>query len=567
MWPGRAYPEGDDLKDRRQFLKAAGTLASGLAACSHDALAWALATPSNQSGIRTPASIQRYIDPLPIPATLKPADVRKGTTAYSVRMREFEQRLHSQLSPTRLWGYNAQYPGPTIEARSGSPIVVDWHNDLPTTHLFPVDSHIHGAMAPAPAVRAVPHLHGISAPPSSDGLPELWFLPGHSVRYHYPNAQPAAPLWYHDHALGITRLNLYAGLSGFYMLRDEEEDRMSLPAGEYEIPLMLQDKALDDHGQLIYAPSNDDGVKLPPGVWGPEFYGAYPVVNGAIYPYLDVEPRLYRLRLVNAANSRFFRISFDRALQPTDAPKRVKFLQIGTDGGFLPKVVALEQLLLGGAERADVLIDFTGLEDQTVTLRNNASAPFPNLGMAVMEREAIYEMMQFRVRRPMSKQNVAFTFPPVSRFPALVIPEGVVTRDLVIGEKMDASGKSLGVRINEKGYDDPVTETARLGDTEVWRFINTTEDAHPMHLHLVAFRIISRQGFDMSSWMGGTMKLSGAPRPPQPNEQGWKDTAIVSPGEMLSILVKFSGFKGKFVYHCHMIEHEDNDMMRPFEVT
>ncbi len=536
------------------------------AAVGHESLSWAFTEAPNAAEIRTPDKIERYLDPLPIPATLKPSEAQKGSIAYSVRMREFTKRLHSQLPPTRLWGYNGQYPGPSIEARSGQPIQVDWHNDLPTTHLFPIDPHIHGAMAPAPAVRAVPHLHGISAPPESDGLPELWFVPGHSARYHYPNAQPAAPLWYHDHALGITRLNMYAGLSGFYMLRDEEEEKMSLPAGDYEIPLMLQDKALDDQGQLVYAPSNDDGVKLPPGVWGPEFYGQLPIVNGAIYPHLEVEPRLYRLRLVNAANSRFFRISFDRAQQVTDAPKRVKFLQIGTDGGFLPRVVATELLLMGPAERADLLIDFTGMEDQIVTLRNNASAPFPNLGMAVMEREAIYEMLQFRVRLPLKKQNAAFSFPAASRFPALEIPPGVVTRDLVIGEKMDAAGKSLGVRINEKGYDDPVTEKARLGDTEVWRFINTTEDAHPMHLHLVAFRIISRQGFDISSWIGGTLKLAGEPRPPLQNEQGWKDTAVVSPGEMLSILVKFSGFKGKFVYHCHMIEHEDNDMMRPFEV-
>ena len=508
--------------------------------------------------------IDRYIDPLPLPPRLV-----SGTQPLHIRMAEFRRKLHSQLPATKLWGYEGHYPGPTIEAKTGSPMQIVWENALPHEHIFAIDPRIHGAMPPTPAVRTVPHLHGSRTESESDGLPEKWFTPGKSARYSYPNQQAAATLWYHDHAVGITRLNVYAGLSGFCLLRDEAESGLDLPAGDYEIPLMLQDRRLDDQGQLVYSPTHEDGIALPPGAWGPEFFGNLPVINGAIYPYVEVEPRLYRLRLLSSANARFWNLAFNLAKSPTDPPNLLTIRQIGTDGGFLTSAAELKTLLLGPAERADLLVDFSGLDGKTVTLTNNAAAPYPGwfeMSPSHMPLPGILDMMQFRVTRPLAnggKSPKLALLPPVKKLEA---KSAVVTRDFVLTEKMDAQGHSLGVRINEKGYDDPVTEIVNLDTTEIWRFINTTDDAHPMHLHLVQFQILQRQGYDSAAMARGQFQLIGLPRLPLANEAGWKDTAVVNPGEVLSIIVRFEGFTGRYVFHCHMLEHEDNDMMRPYEV-
>ncbi|MGB6134420.1 MAG: multicopper oxidase [Acidobacteriaceae bacterium] len=545
---------------RRTFLKLCAASAPGLA-FAHGSFGAQAATPAN-----TVEKFERYIDPLPIPPRHTPHGKRGDAIIYRVRMMEFERPLHSQLPPARLWGYEGYYPGPIFEAMRGQPIEVEWHNDLPTQHLFPVDTHIHGAMPPAPAVRTVPHLHGSRTDSISDGLPENWFTPGQSVLFHYPNDQQAAPLWYHDHALGITRLNVYAGLSGFYFLRDAQELSLNLPAGEYEIPLVLQDRTLDDRGQLAYTPSWDDGTDVPIGRWGPQFFGALPVVNGTVYPYLDVEPRMYRLRLLNAANSRFFHLYLNLAKSPTDIPALVHFQQIGSDGGLLAAPVAMQKLLMGPAERADLVVDFTGLEGRTVTLSNDAAAPYPGWTMLHELHPPLNELMQFRVTRPLSTAK-AFSLPPALALARYDPARSVRTRDFVLTDTMDAQGRSLGMYINGKGYDAPTTELPTLGTQETWRFINTTDDSHPMHLHLVQYQILYRQGFSPTAFTQGKLQLEGNPRPPAPNEAGWKDTAVVDPYEVLTILVRFEGYTGKYVFHCHVAEHEDHDMMRPFQVV
>lgn len=554
-----------DSRSRRTFLKL----------CAASLPGWALGrklhgqeprTVSGQPAYRTPAKLDRYIDPLPIPRKAAAVGKQNGADLYHIRMVEFRKQLHSQLPPTRLWGFDGQYPGPMFDVQTRQPILVEWENALPPNHIFKIDPHIHGAMPPAPAVRTVTHLHGSKTTSESDGLPEKWFTPGKSVVYSYPNNQPATTLWYHDHALGITRLNVYAGLSGMYLLRDEQERSLQLPSGDYEIPLILQDRTLDDQGQLVYDPTFEDGKEIPAGIWAPEFFGELPVVNGAIYPYMEVEPRPYRVRILNGANSRFFNLYLNLAKHPTDVPSLVPMHQIGTDGGFLGRPAALNKLLLGTAERADLIIDFTGLEGKTATLSNDAPAPYPGWQMLNSLHPRLYELMQFRVTRPLSAAK-AFSLPAAVPFTPLDAAQAVKTRDFILTEQLDAQGRSLDVRINNKGYDDPVTETPKLGATEKWRFINNTDDAHPMHLHLVQFQILERQGFDVPSLLGGTLKVVGVPRKPQPNEAGWKDTAIVNPGDVLTILVRFEGYTGRYVYHCHMLEHEDNDMMRPYEVV
>lgn len=553
--------------DRRKFLKLCLTSAPALA---FPRAAAAMAPQSAQpapSSWRTPATIDRFIDPLPLLRCLEPRSTRGGALRCQVRMVEFHRQLHSQLPPATLWGYEGQYPGPIVEARQGQPIEMEWHNDLPQRHLFRVDPHIHGAMPPAPAVRTVPHLHGARTPSASDGLPEKWFTPGQSVLYHYPNEQQAATLWYHDHALGITRLNVYAGLSGFYLLRDRRELSMDLPAGDYEIPLVLHDRTLDDQGQLVYAPTREDGAKAPPGVWAPEFFGNLPVVNGAIYPCLEVEPRRYRLRVLNGANARFFHLYFNLARRPTDIPSLVAFHQIGSDGGFLAAPAPMNKLLLGPAERADLIVDFSGLDGRTITLANDAPSPFPGWAALMAQHEPLNELMEFRVTRPLAANSRAFSLPAEVPLPRFDPAQAVRTRDFVLTERIDGRGNTLGVLINNHGYDDPVTESPVIGSMEKWRFINTTDDAHPMHLHLVQFQILERQGFDMAAYTQGKLQLIGSPRPPAASEAGWKDTAVVNPRDVLTLLVRFEGFTGRYVFHCHMLEHEDNDMMRPYEVV
>ncbi len=513
--------------------------------------------------------LQKYIDPLPIPSVLESSEHHDGVPYYRVRMIEFRKRLHSQLPPATLWGYEGQYPGPTLEARRGQRIFVKWENHLPKKPLFAIDPHIHGAAPPSPAVRAVTHLHGARNRPEDDGLAEKWFPSGESATYVYPNEQPGAMLWYHDHAMGITRLNVYAGLAGVYLLRDEQEQELDLPSGKFEIPLLLQDRSVDAAGQLVYAPSHDDGIKLPPGVWGPEFFGDLPVINGAIFPFLNVEPRPYRLRMLNGSNARFFHLFFNLAKSPYGIPSLVKFAQIGTDSGLLSSPVSLDSLSLAPAERADLIVDFSGLEGKTITLSNDALAPYPGWEKdSMLDGAPLNELMQIRVVLPLSvpakpfdKILKAWKVP----FAPLDPKEVVKTRDLAVYEYRDRSGHTLSVKIDGKGYDDPVTEIVKYGSVEKWRFINTTSDAHPMHLHMVQFQVVERQGFDTAAFAKGTLRLVG-PRRTLDTEFGWKDTARVNPGEVLTILVRFDNCVGRSAYHCHMLEHEDNETMRPYRV-
>jgi spore coat protein A len=315
---------------------------------------------------------------------------------------------------------------------------------------------------------------------------------------------------------------------------------------------------------------NDDGIPLAPGIWGPEFLGQVPVVNGKICPYINVEPRPYRIRILNAANTRFFDLRLNLAKRAIDIPSLIVFQQIGSDGGFLPAPTQVSTILLGPAERVDLIVDFTALEGRTVTMMNNAPAPYPGWAMMAMHAPRLDELMQFRVvlpREETKSKSRLFGSAATTPFKRYSEADAVQSRDFVLVEHVDRNGRSLGVRINEKGYDDPVTEIVKLGTIEKWRFINATEDAHPMHLHLVQFQILHRQGFDPAEYTKGVVEPVGTVRPPSPGESGWKDTAVVGPNEILTILAKFEGFSGRYVFHCHMLEHEDNDMMRPYLVV
>lgn len=476
----------------------------------------------------------------------------------------------------------------------------------------------------------------------SDGYPEAWFLPNAidipaeyaaegtwynffrskaqakgvtwskgSATFIYPNQQRASTVWYHDHTLGMTRLNVYAGPAGFYLIRGGPDDivydrgfgrravlpgpapQRGDPAGlAYgEIPIVIQDRSFNANGSLFYPNSREffDGVVRPyipdgpfPPIWNPEFFGNVMVVNGRSWPFLNVEAKRYRLRLLNGCQSRFLILRFD--------DPRVKVWQIGSDGGFLRwHPVNVNKLTLGPAERADLIVDFAEAIGRTVHMLNlGPDAPFggPIGGPVPPEERADPQstglVMQFRV----DAQPVADPTTPARR---LVLPNirpitgAVRTRKLAPLEAMapaDPDGEDAPVeallgtvepgtlRPMELMWGDPVTENPKAGDTEIWEFYNFTGDAHPMHVHEVLFRVVSRQDLIIDEdemGMSTGASLAGEPRPPEPTEGGFKDTVIALPGQVTRIIAKFDG-KGQFAWHCHILEHEDNEMMRPYRI-
>ena len=568
------------------------------------------------------------------------------------------------------------YPAFTIETTRGTPITVTWRNRLvdPATndyvpHLLPVDPTLHWANPPGgPADRdtrptftttpgrytgpvpIVTHVHGMErAHEWSDGYPEAWYLPAArnipndyategtfydtfkneasneqgltwesgTATFSYPNSQRDSNAWYHDHTLGMTRLNVYAGPAGFYFVRDTSasaqptlKKQPGVPAvlpgpapttdtnpvsGQnldgsyvYEIPIVIQDRSFNTDGTLFYPDSRTffDGYAGPyiPGteispIWNPEFFGNTIVVNGRTWPYLDVEPRRYRFRFLNGCQSRFLILTFPRNV------KGLSFAMIGNEGGFLRTPVGLPQLLLAPAERADVIIDFSGLPlGTTIDLLNiGPDAPFGGLplrGGVVADPKTTGQVMQFRVARPLPAglKKDPTTPPGQLQLPALApIPTDANTlvRRVSLLEKMDMAANAvieaqLGILDENstavaKPWMARVTETPAAGSTEIWEIYNTTVDAHPIHLHEVFFEVINRELFTTDP-ATGALAPAGVPRPPDPWEDGRKDTVIAYPGEITRITMTFGG-PGLFVWHCHIVEHEDNEMMRPYQIT
>lgn len=485
-------------------------------------------------------------------------------------------------TPTTVWGYNGSWPGPTIEAHRDHPLKVNWVSKLPTTHLLPIDHSICGAEASMPAVRNVTHLHGACTLPEDDGYPEAWstahgehgptYRPGPAT---YPNCQPSTTLWYHDHSLGITRLNVYAGLSGFYLIRDEAEKALNLPQGEFEIPLMLQDRLFHRDGSLYY-PKVVNGPKEHP-VWVQELYGDMNCVNGMVMPFLEVEPRKYRFRIVNAANSRFYHLrlfnsdSTGKVLnQSYEVPS---FQQIGTDGGLLPAPVELHYLLIGPAERFDIVVDFSGCEGKSFSLLNDAPAPYTMGGQYLAE-----DVMLFKVAKPLSGKDTS-TVPDVL-VPFEYLKPSFDTRErmLLVSEKERPSdGYVITGLLGNAQWHDPITEDPKAGSTEIWSFVNTTSDVHPLHIHLVQFQVLNRQSFDVKTYQQtGKIIFTGKPMAPESNERpARKDTIKSYPGYITRVIQRFDlphgmytpGQELIYVWHCHILEHEDNEMMRPYKVV
>jgi len=533
---------------RRRFLQNMTWATAAVA--THRVDSGHAASPGVSAPLLDTSALARFVDPLPIPALAKPAGLRPSPadpTAqipyYRIFMRAFQMKVHRDVPTATFWGYDGSCPGPTIEAWRGKPLLVEWVNELPRQHLFPVDHTLHGAAADKPDVRTVVHLHGGRTGPESDGYPESWFVPGQSATCYYPNPQEAAGLFYHDHAMGITRLNAVAGLMGQYLLRDEFEDGLNLPKGAYEISLVIFDRSFRPDGQIHYPVSGKTGAP-----WVSEYYGSAILVNGKIFPYHEVEPRKYRLRILNSSNGSFYRLSFSPDASVTSAG--LPFHQIGSEQGFLAAAAEMNLLILGPGERADVILDFTGHAGKEVFLRTNVAM-----------------VMQFRVS---SKKSADASVLPATLRPVARIPENtaLLTRELTIADYQNRLGRSNVMLLNGAHWNMPETEKPVLNSTEIWSFINLTDDSHPIHLHMVRFQILDRRPFDLAVYqLTKKIVFTGPAVELAPGESGWKDTVRVDPMTITRIIVKFEGFAGKYVWHCHMLEHEDNEMMRPYVVT
>jgi spore coat protein A len=517
-----------------------------------------------------------YVTPLAVPQSI----YGNSGQHLTIPIRQGFQKAHRNLKPTRIWGYAGSWPGPSIRARRGDPLTVRWHNQLPTRHFLPIDNSLHGAEASLPEVRTVAHLHGAQVMPDSDGYPESWTSPDGktgptyvSSSCHYPNQQCAATLWYHDHAMGINRLNIYAGLAGFYILEDAQEQQLNLPSGSYDLPLMLQDRSFHPDGSLYY-PVAHNGTHP---VWIQEFFGNVNCVNGTVTPYLEVEPRKYRFRILNASNSRFYHLTLAPADdngavigKPREAPA---FYQVGTDSGLLPRPLPLHYLIVSPGERFDIVVDFSEHRGKNLAMINDAPAPYPRGGEFVSR-----EVMLFRVTRNLPSKDTSVLPDSLVPFTPLDPGDAVRERFLAITEMERASdGYTMMGMLDEKHWSDPVTENPQAGSTEIWSFVNTTGDIHPIHIHLVRFQVLNRQQFDPTSYLQNRkVVFAGAPRAPEANERpAWKDTVKTYPGTITRVIAKFDLPEGvqlprgkalRYVWHCHMLEHEDNEMMRPYDV-
>ena len=505
---------------------------------------WLRAQPAQRFATEfDPNRLEKFVDPLPVPRMAMPhgsrpdpTDLKRRLPYYRIAMRQSTVQFHRDLKPATIWGFDGSVPGPTFETRSGEGILVEWANELPARHLLSIDHKIHGAERGKPEVRAAVHMHGAKTRPESDGYPEDWIVPGKSIVYHYPNQQDAATLWYHDHALGINRLNVYAGLVGMFLIRDPYEDGLNLPQGKYELPLVLFDRLFTRDGQLLYPVSGD-----PESPWVSEVYGNAIVANGKLFPYLEVEPRKYRLRVLNASNGRFYHLSF---------ANKAEFRQIGTDQGLLPAPVALKSVIIAPGERVDLIVDFSELRGE----------------QAIFESDT-FVIMQFRVS-PKRVTDDSSLPPSLRAVPRISESQAVKTRLLTLDEIDNSVGEPVQMLLNNSHWSMPITEKPVLGSTEIWSFMNPSDDSHPIHLHLVRFQLLDRRRYE--PWLyqkNGEIRYLGGPMPPEPSEAGWKDTVRVDSRTITRIIVPFEGFAGRYVWHCHILEHEDNEMMRPYEIV
>ncbi|AUI60001.1 multicopper oxidase family protein [Amycolatopsis sp. BJA-103] len=566
----------------------------------------------------TVTQLTPFRDPLPTMATAR-GDRFGGVDNLTIRMRPNFVRLHSQLPPTKIWGFDGRFPGPIIEARRGKPLRVTWTNELTGPYPLPVveilfdenadpyqwDVPGREGVAPRADVAALPgwtsvHLHGHFSDGGSDGWAEDAVLAGRSQLVEYRNDQPATTLWYHDHAMHITRWNVMSGLLGMYILRDDEEASLRLPSGDREVPLLICDRNFDtdDKNRLTGTMLHKTTVmSTDPLRQVRSFAGPYTLVNGAIWPFKDVEPDWYRFRMANASNTRPYVVQAVTE-DGKPLPPNTIFV-IGSDAGLLGAPVDVAGgFSLAASERADVLIDFRALAGKKVLLRNidYDPGPWPDfLQFRVAQRG---RQSGFRLPRTLARSFTRVTEkqPVEAERMVMLTPVGVSHARLWEMQKIEAPPGPFPidgiVQLKEQDgsvttwkrmayqWTDPTQYTVKAGSWERWRFVNLDWSGwpHPMHIHVCAFQPVKRgfyniDGFQFIDLPGGgigggttTPVFWERSEPVAPDQAGWKDVVNVAAGESVDVVAKFADVTGKFVYHCHMLEHEDMSMMRPFLV-
>ena len=635
---------------RRNFLKLSGAACASMFVSGKWFTGRVLAVAGPGIAAWQTPKLTKWVDPLPImPVAVPPAlgggmeipdPIQSGVMAdyYAMECIQSQWQFHSDLpaAPTNCYSYagtKAEYTGvgapisgylgPSIVASKGKAVVLDMVNNLPLTPLYTgaYDNTLGDGRAGALDAMGMPlypntsriaiHLHGGFVPPQFDGHPDSWFgsdgsqgmayasLPGapaNGARYWYPNLQGPCLLWYHDHSMYQTRLNPFAGQAAGYVIIDGDDTvvpglgGLNVPKFPFDVPLVIQDRIFYDDGSMFYPTSSGKEAGYPHEVWQPEYFGDTPVVNGKAYPFLEVEPRRYRLRFLNGSNARVYELSFHD--QPPGGKGILPMWLIGTEQGLLPHPVSMTKIVVAGAERADVIVDFAGLAGRTIMLKNTAKAPYPNgTGMGLPQ------IMMIRVTKPLSSEDT--TTPPQNLvLPAfqgiLPLPDGTPTRDWVLKETFDPlTQEPQEVKVNGLWFDDPIEDFPQAGSTEIWNYVNLTEDAHPMHPHLIKFQVLGRVPFDVAryeadwfEWIDEGRKpeskpnsldyATGARQAPGPDEIGWKDTVKASVGMITQIAARFdvppgsvTGMSGgyEYVHHCHILEHEENEMMRPYAVV
>lgn len=547
---------------------------------------------TDETLLQTAEILEMFVDKLPrmpvIKGYKKTEDGKILPANLTIGMYMKKWKFHRDLPPSRVFAYGrserkATVPGPSIEAMSGVETYVRWENHLPARHIFTIDKSLQAA-SPSEGVPTVVHLHGSVSEPPSDGNARAWYTRGFQQKgdkwtkevYRYHNARTTGNMWYHDHALGFTRLNLLAGLVGAYkVVNPALEHPFRLPKKTFDRQLVVMDKSFTKSGR-IYINSTGDNPSIHPE-WQPEYFGDVVIVNGKAWPYMKVQRRKYRFRIINTSNARFYRFALDNGMG---------FTQIGADSFYFEKPVQLKEILVAPSEIIDVILDFAKSKANHVIMTNSAVYPFPD-GDPVNDRNG--KVMKFVIGRRRVKDEARIPTRLV-RVEKLQPQQASASRYIVLYEYDSPTGDPTHLLLNFVDFTAPVTEKPKHGTTEIWRVVNLTPDNHPLHIHVAAFQVLSQQKLDRIDELAAcALKhkgveachvdsyATGAAELPPANEAGWKNVFKMQPSYVTTILVRFSlidmrpfpfdpSVEPGYAYHCHILDHEDNDMMRPYSI-
>jgi spore coat protein A len=605
----------------------------------------AAALPASQTPM-DPTTIPKYVNqlngPPPVFKATKIWDpvTSKWTDSYTILASEFTQQiLPAPLPKTKVWGYGGlskdaltganlgfirNSPSPSFEVTRGVPTNIAWVNGIYTKYLFAVDPTLDWANpnnfpAPQQPVNApafppgylqaqypaaiVTHVHGGEQSAKYDGLPFAWWTwnglhgpdyntykptSANAAVFHYDNTQSVGTVWYHDHAMGLTRSNVYSGLAGFYFIRDPADTIAPLlPSGKYEVPLAIQDRNFYMDGSLMFPSDPAPNPEIHP-YWVPEFFGSTIMVNGLVWPNMNVDQGQYMFRVLDGSNARVYHLYFSN---------NMPFTVIASDDAYLRAPIVTTDLTIGPGERYVILADFTGIPAGTqILLLNDANAPYPD-GDPV-DPNTNGQIMQFTVNNApgfVPKTLPTILNPALTTYPSLSTP--ILERNITLKEWFGPNGPQM-VTVDGQQYSSPISELPAKGTTELWRIIDDTGDAHPMHWHLVNVQVVSRQAFNITNYDADWMALNGdlpfnhptlnvnlenylegPVIAPTPLEEAWKDTVLVLPSQVTTFLIRFAPTDGTpnytfnvsegppYVWHCHIVDHEDQEMIRPYRVV